>query len=292
MKLVPESINEALSFTKGNDPLTSLGVGVNYLIKKWLDSSTKRQNEYTIKDNRVIFKDNIWNNKIKEWQKLIIPYNVLKNLFTDEQIPIDSKEYDSGFIIYIIQNIDNNYNWIDKLFKMFPKKVKLIVSILKKFTYNKDLTSYLEKNHPEIIEENPFAYSRYGSSNITSISDLDKKLSGMTPNQRLQVSIYKKYDKGVIDALKAGANPYTQFNKYLDWAVDNGNLDILKLMAKDERLKKNIDKSDVRFLMRAIHGDKLDIVKILLPLYDNVDFGQQQWKKYHAYAIKNNLPLR
>ena len=52
MKLVKESLNEVISFTRGKDTLSTLGIGQINLIKEWLDKM--HVEGYTINDDLTI----------------------------------------------------------------------------------------------------------------------------------------------------------------------------------------------------------------------------------------------
>jgi hypothetical protein len=81
-------------------------------------------------------------------------------------------------------------------------------------------------------------------------------------------------------------------NDYIKWAVKNNDVEIIKLMLKDNRLtNKFTEHVYIGFLIYAIKHNFIEIVKLLAPYFKNANMGPLQQKVYNKFASNNNLPL-
>ena len=82
-KIVFESLNEVISFTRGEDALSTIGIGQKHLIEKWLDE-IQIHGDYTINDDFTInilnFGVDVRSQDLKEFP-LYIQFNKINGSF-------------------------------------------------------------------------------------------------------------------------------------------------------------------------------------------------------------------
>jgi len=106
-------------------------------------------------------------------------------------------------------------------------------------TYNESISSYLKPRKDD---------------------DIRDKIKNLSPNKKLLNGSEYGLLWLVEEALQEGADPSFDDQSAFNIACDYGNIEIVKLLLKDER----VDPSDLTGFMWALESNHFDIMKLLL----------------------------
>ena len=194
MKLIKEYIiNE--KFTDESDPINDMGIGLKYLIKKWLNNHNVKDNNYIINNDGSIdiFNNlNLLGNGVEKFPKYI-NFNYIKGNCTICYFKVDS-------ITGILKNIGGYLNFMNTNLKRIDFLPEILTELPANyaggngyaFSNNKLITL---EGLPEIlncslwINNNPFKTLRYLPKKINGYLFIDRRFS---ENQIRRVCDVKK----------------------------------------------------------------------------------------------------